>query len=181
MGGAIATRYAKAWMQRVLEEKTLDAALSDAALLGDTLRESRELSLFLKSPIHGKDTKKQVLDAVFGSSLSKVTVDLIDLMIQKGRAGSIGDVAAMFQHMHKEAAGLLDVQVETAVELGVSETATLTAALSKLTGKTVTTHADVKPDLIGGVKVRIGDQVIDGTVKHQLERLRQEFDADLAG
>ena len=181
MTGAIATRYAKAWMGRVLQENTLESALADASLLDETLKSSRELNLFLKSPIHGKDTKRQILSAIFGTSLSKGTEELLDLMIRKGRAGTIQDVSRAFMRMDKEAAGLLDVQIETAVDLTTKDVEDLTSALSKLTGKTVTSHTEVKPELIGGVKVRIGDKVIDGSVKHQLERLRREFETDLAG
>lgn len=177
MSRTIANRYARAWMKQVVEEGVLEPALKDAEAIAATLDGSRDLVLFLRSPIHSKEVKQKVLDAVFGAGLQDISQRVIRLLVSKGREGQLGDIAEAFVQMYRQAAGILDVEVATAHPLDDATLGQITSLLAKQTGKTISVAVRVDEDLIGGISVRIGDQVTDGTVKHKLEQLKEQFAA----
>lgn len=177
MSRTIANRYARAWMRQVVEEKSLEQALNDAQAIREVLEASRDLSLFLRSPIHSKDVKQQVLDEVFGGKLHAMSERVIHMLVTKGRESQLADIAGAFVTMYRQAAGILDVHVASAYPLDEQTLAKLEKALAERTGKTISTTVQVDERLIGGMSVRIGDNVTDGTVKHKLEQLKEQFAA----
>lgn len=177
MSRTIANRYARAWMRQVVEEKTLEQALNDAQAIQEVLEASRDLTLFLRSPIHSKEVKQQVLDAVFGGKIHATSERVIRMLVTKGRESKLAEIADAFIAMYRDAAGILDVHVSTAYPLEEAVLTQLQKVLGERTGKTISTTVQVDQRLIGGMSVRIGDHVTDGTVKHKLEQLKEQFAA----
>lgn len=153
----------------------VDELLADMQLFNETMEQSRDLVLFLKSPIIKRDKKQKAMDQLFGGRVTKITSTFIEILIRKGREILLTEIASAFINKYNVYAGIINIEIDSAQELSTLEIENLQEALEKKTGKTVHLAIAIDPDLRGGVKARIEDTVIDGTVKHKLEELEILF------
>lgn len=172
-----AGRYASALLNIALEKDSLKSVYEDMLFLQETIGNSRDLQLFLKSPLIKKAVKINALDEIFGNKISDLTKNLLHLLSDKSREKLLYDITRAFVVLHKAHHGIIDIDVESAFELDKSQIDDLKAKLEKSTGKTVEMNVSVNEELIGGLKVRIDDTVIDGSVKHKLSQLKEDFKA----
>lgn len=172
-----AGRYASALLKTALEKDILDTVYGDMLLLQETIDNSRDLQFFLKSPLIKKAVKISAMDEIFGDKISDLTKNLLHLLSEKSREKLLHDITRAFVALHKAHHGIIDIDVESAFELNEDQVDELKSKLEKSTGKTVDLHVSVNEELMGGLKVRIDDTVIDGSVKHKLSQLKEEFKA----
>lgn len=175
-----ARRYAKALLQSALEQDILDDVEKDIRFVLNTVEDSRELVVFLKSPIIKKEDKQQVLSKIFGEHISGETKSLLRLLSEKNRENLLKDICLGFLDLFNEHKGIIQVEVTTAYELNDSQRDKLHKALVSSTGKKVEMNVSVDPEIMGGVIVRIDDTVMDGSVKHKIRKLKNQFAADAA-
>lgn len=166
-------RYATAILQGAGAE--LDAIAQDLEMVKQTINASRELGNLLKSPIVKNDDKIAVLKQVFIGRISLKTLESLELLVRKGRAELIPAMIEEFQELLDKQNGVVNAEVRSAVELDDAQKAQIQARLERLANKKIRLHAKVQPDLIGGITTRIGDTVIDNSVKHQLAKLRERL------
>lgn len=167
-----ATRYASALIQLGIERNELEVIAADISLLGNTIDASHDLVLFLKSPIINKARKKEALNAIFKDKISSVTTSFLEILVKKGRESSIVDVVRAFKKLYNDHCGIIEVEVTTANELDESQKHSLSQSLSKRTGKKIVLMTKIDKSVKGGIKARIDDTVIDGTIEYKLEQLR---------
>lgn len=172
-----AGRYASALLDTAIDKDILDEVYEDMILLQKTIDDSRDLQLFLKSPLIKKAVKISALDEIFEGKIQDLTKNLIHLLSEKSREKLLHDLTRAFVLLHKAHHGIIDIDVESAFELDKDQIKNLKSKLEKSTGKTVDLHLSVNDELIGGLKVRIEDTVIDGSVKHKLSQLKEDFKA----
>lgn len=170
-----ARRYATALLELAREMDKVDAILEDIKLIDNTLAASRELILFLNSPVIKYDDKAKALDEIFGERVQEVTAKFINLLARKSRVNLLGQIAKAFIQKYNQYAGIIEVNVYTAKELSEDQQISLHQALEKKTSRKVEMSVTHDESLKGGIAVRIDDTVIDGTVKHKLEELEQKF------
>ncbi len=170
-----ARRYATALLETAKEQKVVDATLDDILLVKNTIDDSKDLVLFLKSPIIKPDDKKAALSTIFGKEVNKLTTEFISLIASKERAAILPEIVAAFIHQYNAYAGIIEVEVRTATALDATQVTNLKKALESTTSKKVEIDLKEQPELKGGLMVKIDDTVIDGTVKHKLEQLQQTF------
>jgi F-type H+-transporting ATPase subunit delta len=175
MSAKVARRYATAFLEAALEQNELEKANDDIMLMINTLRASNDLRLFLKSPIIKKDQKSEVLATIFENKINALTVNLLNILSDKGRLNLLDDIGQNFIDIYNIHNGIIEVNVITAEELGNGQLDKLVKELELVTGKKVKANISVDKDLIGGILVRIGDTVIDGTVKYKLNQLKDRF------
>ncbi|MCS7013345.1 MAG: ATP synthase F1 subunit delta [Chloroherpetonaceae bacterium] len=173
MKSRVGLRYATAILQGAGED--LPTVAQDLELVKQILAESKELSNVLKSPIVKDDDKIAILKQVFIGRISIKTLEALELLVRKGRSAFIADTIAEFQALLDAQNGVLNAEVCSAVELDDTQKNLISAQLERLMHKKVRLSTKVMPALIGGLTIRIGDTVIDSSVKHQLERLRGKF------
>lgn len=171
----VAHRYAKAFFEEAKGLKMLDKAASDMQLIFHSVSESEELLRFLKSQIISRELKKKTLDALFSKQLSETGRQLIRLILEKRREDQLPGIAYAFEQLYKKENGLTDVEVFVTSGLDDSLSELLKQVLQKKTGSKVSITLTEDPSLIGGMAVRIGDTVIDGTIKHKLQQLEATF------
>jgi F-type H+-transporting ATPase subunit delta len=171
---AASLRYAKAWLGSVDSSKHA-VLLEDVESVLSTLKESRELALFIGSPIHENKVKRSVLKEIFESHVSADTMGLIELLVQKNRTALLQDVCLAVKKQIRDDQGILDVFIDSSTPLSDEVLRSMISSLEKVTSKNVDPTLKVDESLIGGVRIRMGDQVIDGTLKAQLETLRSQL------
>lgn len=166
-----AKRYANGLLQVGLESGQLEAMRSDMQYIRDAVESEPMLQKILKSPIVKEDKKNAIVQEVLKGKVTDVTLKLVDILAIKNRFGLLYLVAKSFQEVYNQHAGILEITISTAYELEKKQVESMVKAMEKATGKSI--HYTIKTDrsLIGGVAIKYGDTVIDGSVRNKLERL----------
>ena len=172
----VARRYAQALYQEAEGEGNVDRIDEDMQSVQESLDASRELDLFFRSPIVGRDKKKAVIGKLFDGNVAPLIVRLMKLLVEKGREDILPAVVRQYADLRDERLGIVEANVQTAMPMEFDETEALRKVLEQRTGKKVRLRIEVEPELIGGAVVRIGDRVYDGSVQHQLESLRDQLE-----
>jgi F-type H+-transporting ATPase subunit delta len=171
----VARRYAQALMSAAEERKILDATAADLAKIDAVIQGSRDFRLFLASPVISIPRKKSVLQDLFGATVKPETIAFLHLLVVKQREGQLAEIIGQFNALHDAQRGIANVDVTTAVELTAQQHKTLQQQLERWTGKTVRMRLAVDASIRGGLVARVGDTVLDASLSHQLERLRERF------
>jgi F-type H+-transporting ATPase subunit delta len=145
------------------------------ALVAETLAGSRELRRALVSPDVPRAKKSAVLGALFGEKTTPLVGRFLKLVVSKGREEALADVLAAYQTQRDREQGIQEVSVRAAKPLSGADEAALVKRLESLTGNNVRLAVKVEPELIGGLVVRVGDTVYDGSVRNQLAALREQM------
>lgn len=170
-----ARRYASALLELAREKEAVERTLEDVLLIKNTIDGSRELLLFLRSPIVKPDQKVNALEAIFADQVSELVHRFITLIAKKNRENLIDQIAAAFIEKYNQYAGIIEAEVFSAKELNKKQLQDITASLEEFTNKKVNITTRIQENLKGGVAVKINDTVIDGTIKHKLEQLEDAF------
>jgi F-type H+-transporting ATPase subunit delta len=175
MSLAIANQYAKALLDVVSKPGSgvnPEAALEQIATFADAVSSSKELHAILHSPAVDSEQKKKVIERLGqGAGIQPVIVNFLSLVARKRRLAMLGEMCQAFRTVLDERTGVARPRVESSHELDAAQRGALEARLTKLTGKKVACEYQVNPALVGGVAVRIGSTVYDGTLKGQLSAL----------
>lgn len=172
----VARRYAEALYQEADAAGTTERIDADVQAVRDTLEASRELALFFESPIIAREKKEAIVGRLFEGKVDPLLVRLMRLLVRKGREDLLPSVVRQYATLRDERLGVVEAQVKTAMPLEFDETEGLRRALEEATGKQVRMRIEVEPSLIGGVVVRVGDRVYDGSVRNQLRTLREQLE-----
>jgi F-type H+-transporting ATPase subunit delta len=171
LASSAATRYAQAVFSLGKERGTLDVWQSDLTDLATITGDSR-VSSYLSNPSITADTKLATLEASLPSTVQPELRNLAKLLVVRNRTNLIPQIREIFEDQVRTERGITVAQVTTAEPLTADEEALVREKLTAMTGNTIEITSTVDPDLIGGIVVRIGDQVIDGSVRNKLERMR---------
>lgn len=175
MNRRVAARYAQALMDLGEGMKVLDKLAEDLRDIEQTARGSRELRIFLMSPIAAPDQKLRILNEIFGKRSSELTMKFITLLVRKGRSEYLVATAEEFLRMLDAKRNILHARVESATKLTEAEQMQLMAKLERMTGKRIRADFTLDPSLRGGFIARMGDEMVDASLKRQLELLREQF------
>ena len=172
---SVARRYAAALLDVSRKQNTLDAAQAEIKQVAAKVAETGALRALLAQPLVTEDRKKQIVQRELGSAVSPQTLAFVNLLIDKRRITLLPEVAAEFERMVREVKNIAFATATSAVPLSPEQLVALERSLETRTGMDIELKTDVDPSLMGGVLVRIGDTVLDGTVKGSLERLREQL------
>ncbi len=172
----VARRYAQALSEEAAQAQRLDAVDADIALIDAALDASRELVRFFESPVIPREKKEAVVQALFGERVQPTTLRFLRLLIEKKREVLFPEVVRAYGALRDAQRGIVEARAKVAFPLNEAEQAHLTAALERMTGARIRLHVEQDPALVGGLVVRIGDTVYDGSVRHQLASLRERME-----
>ncbi len=174
----ISRRYARALLTLADEQGLLSEVNADLEMIAGTIRKSRELELFLASPIIHKDKKQQSLQAIFGKRVKPLTLNFLRLLAAKGRERILASIIEQYRRLLDEKLGIVRVEIASTVKLEQKQEKKLIAKLEAVTSKKVEAQFSLDKNLRGGFIARIGDTVIDASVRRQLELLMRRFVGD---
>jgi F-type H+-transporting ATPase subunit delta len=169
-----ASRYAQAVFRIALQHGTIDQWRSDLDDIATVMSDSDSAAIFADDRRPLRD-RYALVDRVL--DVAPVARNLAKLLIQKSRSQGARAVANAFSALADEHAGIAKAEITTALPVTDAQRAGIEAQLSRSLGKTVTATTAVDPALIGGLIVRVGDQLIDGSVRTRLRLLRRELTA----
>ncbi|MDA3971499.1 MAG: ATP synthase F1 subunit delta [Desulfobulbaceae bacterium] len=172
----LAKRYAKALFAVGKEENALDEYATSLKEFATMLADNPELDDALSNPMYPLDAREGVMaEVVKAADLSTIMGNFLNLIVQKRRADVLGDIAEMFQILVDEENNTAQGTVVSATELSAEMQAKVQETLEKITGKQVTLTTQVDESIIGGMIAKVGDLVMDGSIKTQLEELKESI------
>ena len=172
----IARRYAKALLAIGKEDGQAETYQKELAGFAKLVGENKELEQAISNPLYDAEGRKKVLEAIIEKTgPSKTMASFLSLLFDKGRFPYLGDIYVYYERLTDELANIMRADVASAVELPEESVEKIKAALSEQTGKKVTIETKVDASLIGGVVTKIGDLVLDGSVKTQLNSLKESL------
>jgi F-type H+-transporting ATPase subunit delta len=169
-----ARRYAEAAFEIARRDGTLDRWSEDLRLVADVLARP-EVSRALDNPAIPLTARHEILTALFSSRVAPKAYNLTLLLAQRGRLSIAPAVAAEYKRLVDRERAVVPATVTSAVPLEPAELAAIEARVREMTGARAEITAVLDPALIGGLTVRIGDRLIDASVRGRLERLRDRI------
>jgi len=171
----VANRYASALMELTGEQKKPDAVAGDLQIVMNAIDSSRELRNVLASPIINKDKKKAILRDVFKKKVGEMILLYLDAMVNKGRENMLYEILKQYFILRDGELGIVRVDVKTSVDFSSKQEKDLQKQLETMTKKKVVITYSVDKSVKGGFIARVGDTVLDGSVKRQLEVLKKKL------
>jgi F-type H+-transporting ATPase subunit delta len=170
-----ARRYADAAFELGVADRTLDAWANDLARLRDAVADP-ELRMLVEHPAVAYADKERVLRRLLGD-VQPDALGLVLLMVRRGRPGAIGAMVERFGELVRRHNGIARAEIRTVLPLEESQRSSVVERLHEITGDEIEINEVVDESLIGGITVRIGDQLYDASVRNRLERLRARLTA----
>lgn len=170
---AAARRYARAVFDLASERGDAERWQQDLGAIAALMSDPGADAVFANSKVAQSDKFALVERALQG--IDPLSLNLARLLVRKHRTALASDIANAFGELYDEAQGIAHATVRTAVELGDAERQAVVKRLSEMTGKTVVIDTEVDASIIGGMIVRIGDRLIDGSTRTRLVQLRRRL------
>ena len=173
---AIARRYAKALILIGKEDGQAEKYREELESFVGLLDREKTLAQAVTNPLYSTDNRRKVLQVVLEKlELTKVMTSFLLLLFDKGRFQSLRDIKQNYEKLADELKGIVRANLLSAVPLSSEILDQIRTSLSKMTQKDVVLEAELDPSLIGGVVTRIGDLVLDGSIKTQLQNMRESL------
>ncbi len=166
--------YAEALFRIVRAEGELDRVEDELFRFGKLLESHHELKRALSDQSIDRAQRAKLLEELLADKVSPHTLGLVTFVVDQGRGRHLPKILEQLSSLAAEARSAVVAEVRSAVPLDAGQQEELARALSKATGKKVEVKVIVDPSVIGGIVARVGDTVIDGTVRRRLEQLKEQ-------
>jgi F-type H+-transporting ATPase subunit delta len=169
----IAEVYARALFEVAKEHDELEVVHEQLGQFTDALNENRDMAVFFFSPYFSTGEKKDALErAVVGAD--EAFLNFLEALIERHRMPAIFRIRTRFESMWDEENKLLPVEVTSAVKLDEATVKHIGERIGEQAGRTIELTSIVDPEIIGGIVLRVGNLVLDASIKNRLEQLRKQ-------
>jgi ATP synthase F1 delta subunit len=176
VGSDPARAYARALHTMAAAEEAVVAVYGEMVRVREMLRTTPELAAFLREREVRSEGKRQALLEIFEGRLHPLVLDWLTTLAGQGRAGVVAEAVGAYLDLAGKASGRSIIgEAVAAFPLSDEESARLETALSELLDQQVQLAVRVDPSVMGGVRIRVGSRVIDGTARHRLEQIREQL------
>jgi F-type H+-transporting ATPase subunit delta len=176
---AVAERYASALAEVALERKIVDEVKSDLESFVELFYSSADLRNALESPVVNREVKQRVVHEIAAKMGADVSVqNFIYLIVDHRRTELLHEILVALRQQLNSRMGIEEAEVSSAKELSAAEKKELTAVIERRTGKKIEARFREDKTLLGGAVVRVGSTVYDGSVREQLNRLREQLQTE---
>jgi F-type H+-transporting ATPase subunit delta len=169
----IAEVYARALFEAAKDDGVLDRAHDELGQFADALDEDRNLQVFLFSPYFSSEEKKDGIRRIVSDADERV-LNFLELLAERHRMPAVFRIRRIFEDLWADENKLLPVVVTSATELDAGLVEDIGKRIEEQTGRRVELSSKVDPDVLGGLMLRVGNMVLDATVRNRLEQLRKQ-------
>lgn len=168
----LAKRYAKALFEIAKQQDQLDIVATELNNLAQLLVDSNDLKKLVRSPIFTRAEQQRSIRAILAATnASKLTQNFVGTLAKNGRLMFLSEMITAYTTVLAEYRGEITAQVVSAIELSAKQIKAIEVALNNVTVGKVSIKAEVDKDLIGGLLIRLGSQLIDSSLRTKLQRL----------
>ncbi len=168
----IAQVYSRSLFEVAKEEDKLDVVREQLGEVADAVAENRDLQVFFFSPYFSTEEKKEGLRrAIEGASES--FLNFLELLLENHRMPAIFRIRRRFDELWEEENRLLPVEITSAVELDEETVQQIGNTIGEKTGRHVELSSHVDPDILGGIVLRVGNSILDASIRNRLDNLRK--------
>jgi F-type H+-transporting ATPase subunit delta len=169
----ISKRYARAFFEIAEEEKKLEQYYNELCEFSSIVKGNKDLEGFLANPIFEQDVKKKVLEKIIGKlALSPMTINFLKLLTDKNRIDVLPDIETCYRLLMDETLRKVRVTLKTAFPLSGDMQKYIIENLKKMTGQEIEVTMEDDKSLLGGIVIGVGDTLYDGSIKNQLNNMR---------
>jgi ATP synthase F1 delta subunit len=168
----IAEVYARSLFEVAKEEGKLDTVREQLGQVADTLHESRDLQVFFFSPYFSSDEKVEGLDKAI-SDADETVRNFLQLLVEKHRMPALFRIRQRFEALWQDENKILPVQITSAIELDEQTVKNIGDRIGERTGRKVELRSAVDPNILGGIVLQVGNNVLDASIRNRLENLRK--------
>jgi F-type H+-transporting ATPase subunit delta len=171
---SLAGRYASALFGLARDERQIDAVGRSLDALASALVDSREFAELIASPVVGRNDAAKAFAALAPElGLDPLTSNFLGVLARNGRKSELRKIIRAFKRIAADHRGEISAEVTSAHPLKDDQLDTLKAQLKKRAGRDVTIDAHVDPDILGGIVIKLGSEMIDASIRTKLNRLAQ--------
>lgn len=172
----LAGRYARSILTLAKEKNLLKEVSDDMHLLDESISNSKDLQLMLKSPVITPDKKESILMSIFGGKISEITTKFISLLSSKGREKQLAEVVSSFIEQYNKMNHIVSATLTTAQEADQTTIDKVTKLLLGIAGnESVELKTIIDPSIIGGFVLKYGDTLLDASVERKLQLIKKEI------
>jgi F-type H+-transporting ATPase subunit delta len=168
----LARVYARALFAVALEQGKLDVLREQLGQFADAVAEYRQLAIFFFSPYFSTKEKQQALGRMLDGA-DPILLNFLSLLIENHRMPVIFRIRQQYERLWDEENRTLPVQITSAIALDEQTTASLGRTIGERAGRKVTLATRVDPDILGGIVIRVGNSILDASIRNRLEQLRR--------
>jgi ATP synthase F1 delta subunit len=169
----IAEVYARSLFEVASEREVLDAVREQLGQFADALQENRQVAVFFFSPYFSTAEKKEALHKLL-SGPEEVFMNFLETLTERHRMPVVFRIRQRVDEMWEEAHQLLPVQVTSAISLDEQTVRSIGDRIGEQTGREVELSSTVDPDILGGIVLRVGNFILDASIRNRLEQLRKQ-------
>lgn len=171
----IAMAYAQSLLELANEAKSAEAIEAELGQLRDLIDQNPSFHEVLASPAIGTLEREQLLDKVFRGNMSTLLFNTLGVMNQHGRLGLLDQLADAYSELLDQQLGKIEVDLTVAHPLSKEQFEAARKQISAALGRDAVVHAYVEPEIIGGMILRVGDKLLDASVKYQLASMKERL------
>ncbi|MGN6370522.1 MAG: ATP synthase F1 subunit delta [Phycisphaerae bacterium] len=172
---AIGEVYAQALVNEAQKQGVLGEITEDVRGIGELLKSNSTFSSFTQNLTIGEEERLEALKKIFGGRVHPLMLQVLESMARRDRLMFLNGFVEAFEEILKKMSGHVDVELVSATELNPGVLDRIRQSLAQKAGGSVDLKVKIDPSLIGGVMVRIGDTLIDGSVATQLEKIEEQL------
>lgn len=167
--GGIAKRYAKALFELAKEHGIVDEVEQDINAVWAQLQSEKDLLKLLSHPMIPMSEKVRLLHRYFEGGIGELAMRFAELLLRRGRINQLGHIVSIFKELADEWRGVLHVEVKSAIELTEGEIERIREWASRMWNKRIIIRTQVDEDIIGGLVIKVGDKLLDLSIKGALD------------
>ena len=172
---AITVRYAKAFFETAKEKKLLDELKADMEKIAEICTQSKEFILLLESPVVKSSKKAELIKTIFGEYVNELTLNFLFLIVENKREVYIPGICRNFLDMARKDQNIKSVVLTTASEVSTETKSKVEKILSKELNASIELATNTKPEILGGLILRLDDKQYDASVVTKLKNIKQSL------
>lgn len=167
--------YARALLELAEEAAQVEPVADEIAQIYDLVRKEPQVTQLLASRTLSLEQRDEVLVKAFEGKVSDLVFRFLRVLVRKNRFDEFPGIAQAFRHFVDQKHGILEVSAYVAQPLDNESSNRITQRIGELTGRKVRLRQTLQPDMVGGVKIRVGDELIDGSVATQIRLIKEKL------